>query len=88
MFTGRALATVAGIVWTMVGVAAFVAIVGSVDFHRGYNQLFSDVGLLDTVDLGAVYAVFPGLVGLCIVVGVPAWIVAAAVGTIRAARRR
>jgi len=88
MTTGRALATVAGIVWTLVGVAAVIAIVGSVEFNRGYNQLTYNVGLLNGLDLGDILAVFAVLLGLCVVIGGAAWIVAAAVGTIRNFRRR
>jgi hypothetical protein len=74
MTTGRALATAAGVVWTLVGV---VGIVGSREFRLGLYQLFG-------VDLGAGLLF---LVGLCVGIGICAWIVAAAVGTIRDFRR-
>jgi len=87
MTTGRTLATVAGIVWTMVGVAAFVAIVGTGAFTHGFYQLgfYQLFGLFDSVDLGAVFA---ALFGLGIAAGLAALIVALAGRIIRRFRRQ
>jgi hypothetical protein len=75
MTTGRALATAAGVVWTLVGV---VGIVGSREFRLGLYQLFG-------VDLGAGLLF---LFGLCVAAGLAALIVAVAGGIIRRFRRQ